>query len=486
MTEVPSSAGTFLIQDEEEISNSTHRGILSEHTYHEIAPEDGDFTDKYFGANVLNRYQDLQSAKDLEIPTSIIELYQEALKISVNRSKELLASYCKGDSEEKVRAGTFINTVFRNDELRVAYENYYNSTAKRRYKALGRKWEDIRLNSVEEVISTGSFTFPGLPDDIYLKMLLEYKKGFELKTLETRKRLDEFYDNELPELIRGFANMQGLNEEELLKRLSDNKKRLKLGFQDSKTLELWFFGLTNAEGGISIDPFLNFENVLKPVLTHEVLHNIAGHLYRVWKVKGQDLPFYSADFEQEDEEDKEFSEYVFNYAVPEKSGFHFLNSFGWLNEGCTDLATLRIFKSEYMAIGYNNEIELIDKILKEGKIKIPEQLLFKAYFESYDENLPLNQQLPYVKQFFSETSKSFAPGFVGKLSSFIDSYSYNHKERADVIERINGNFPKIVEIFSSREPRNVRENKAIALLYPEEGEKLLDDIGNGGTYTSGT
>ena len=459
-------------QGEESVINPGKR--ISNEQYESFPSSSRRQDDKTFASEITYRYRQVQQLPEIMQIDANARLH-ERIVVSKN---ELEAFIMEPKKERKGKdlegPQVFFEEVFQNLEIKGRYIKVAKDALRRQTEALSKISDDsnigeaVVLESALDVLGTFSQVKDFIPDNLYLDMLLEYEKRFVEKTKGIRETLMDFYDNALTESILKFAEEFGINQEMLQKRLESLKGKLNISFSDtSMFVETNIAGSTDCQGELSLNPFLDIKRQLKYTFSHEVIHNLGGKSYRIFK----DSPI-QGDVPDEGYSDEDIPTEELLYAVPEKSGLKVFNRLRWLNEATTELITEYIGALIAMRGSYKDEIGLLEKLLWDGKNEISLDLLFQAFFEGHDKNLSEQEQFPYLKKLFVETSKSFSRGFLMKLdfASVLGIFI-----RSDLHKVVN-NFSKIASVIEGSKGGTDTVDKVTKFLSGLPKEDDFEDI----------
>lgn len=461
MVEIRSVVGTKFINPLDESSVSfrlIERQPVSRQQYHEI-PSDEFRQNIVFGKNVLDRYDRLCKLKETGLPEPFIKTEQKSLDKAISVSKKDLSKIIKYsrkslNKDYRVGINNFFTHAFNNEDIRKRYVDLYREYLEGPQLSKRPKKLPIGIQSSTDMIDTFTILKKTMPNDLYLDMIINNSKRFDETTQELRTQLLQYYDSPFAPAVRNFATRHGIEVANMNERMEELKKILAIYFDDSRAFtESKSAGFTYGTGQVTLSTFLDIEEVMKPSFAHEIIHNLAGHSYRV------QIDEMATDFIADDHS------HTFYALVPEKHGIAFYNNLRWLNEGLSDLISQEICPSKDPKMVYNDEKLLFKKVMETGKNQISMDLAYQSYFEEHDSKLPKDKQFQKTKTFFQAVSNSWSPGFLIRLDKLIRSYG---RRSHSVIKEINEHFSEIATILMRQE--------SIDKVIPEARKILADDM----------
>jgi len=461
MVEIRSIAGTKFIHPEQETKmpfKLVERQFISRQQYHEIPSEEFK-QNVVFGKNILDRYDRLRKLKKARLPESFIKTEQKLLDKAISASKEDLSKiikYSRKSLNKDYRAGVnnFFTHAFKDEGIRKRYIDLYRKYLKGLQLSKRPKKLPIGIQSPTDMIDAFIIFKKTIPNDLYLDMIINNNKRFDETTQELRTQLLQFYDSPFVSAVRDFAIHHGIDVTDMNERMEELKKILAIYFDDSRAFtESKSAGFTYGTGQVTLSTFLDIEEVMKPTFAHEIIHNLAGHSYRV------QIDEMATDFDAEDHS------HAFYAVVPEKHGIGFYNNLRWLNEGLSDLISQEICPSKDPNIIYGDEKSLLKRVMETGKNQISIDLAYQSYFEEHNQKLPEDKQFPKTKIFLQTVSNSWSSGFLIRLDKLIRSYG---RRSHSVIKEINEHFSEIAPILMRHE--------SVDKVIPEARKILADGM----------
>lgn len=461
MVEIRSIAGTKFIHPEQEAEmpfKLIERYPISRQQYHEL-PSDEVKKNIVFGRNVLDRHDRLCKLKKAELPEPFIKAEQKLLDKAISVSKEDLSKIIKYSRESlnkdyRVGVNNFFTNAFNDESIRKRYVDSYRKYLEGPQFSKRPKKLPIDIQSSNDMIDTFIILKKTMPNDLYLDMIINNNKRFDETTQELRTQLLQYYDSPFAPAVRDFAIHHGIDVTDMNERMEELKKILSIYFDDSRTFtESERAGFTYGTGQVTLSTFSDIEKIMKPTFAHEIIHNLAGHSYRL------QIDEMATDFDAEDHQ------HIYYAVVPEKHGMAFYNNLRWLNEGLSDLISQEICPSKDPNIVYSDEKLLLKKVMETGKKQISMDLAYQSYFEEHNPKLPQDKQFQKTKTFLQAVSNSWSPGFLIRLDKLIRSYgSRSHS----VIKEINEHFSEIATILMRHE--------SVDKVIPEARKILADDM----------
>lgn len=181
-----------------------------------------------------------------------------------------------------------------------------------------------------------------------------------------------------------------LTRDEIIQRIYNDTKFTFLNPNDSLLGEYVI-----EEGVAKIKGNLPKENLFS-TLVHESIHALEGRTVK--------LEFEEEWFEIEHQ----------------RAGVRFFGEnfrFKWLNEAITEDLSVKITGHEDNTYGI--ERELFKFLTSGGKIPVPEQKFYNAFFENYDPDKPYGERIPAWNELQQLLKKSFGPNILLRLDKII-------------------------------------------------------------------
>lgn len=163
--------------------------------------------------------------------------------------------------------------------------------------------------------------------------------------------------------------------------------------------------------------------VAKSVLTHEVLHSVAG------KAILRDPNARDDENSEEFRVIKDGLAFMFGKQREAPREWPYKRRFTWLNEAVTEKTAFQILNRDRPA-SRQKEINLYELLRQKGRTELPDEMFKEAYFEDFDLSAPVGQRLPKWHQLRHAINAAYDRQFLIELDDYVHAYGDDGLDKA--------------------------------------------------------